>query len=320
MLQILLLIAPIFCLIALGFVVAKARYLVDGAVRGLVDYGYKVAMPAMLVRAMAEVRDVPVSPLHLIGAYGLGILSTWILASLAAVLLLRRPSEDAPSLSMGSCFGNGVMLGIPLILSAFGPDAATPIAFLISIETALLWTLGMTQYEVASRGWRAVSLSGFGGILTSVFRNPIVLSILVGLALRFADIKMPEMPDKILALIGQSAIPVSLFALGMALAAYQIRGEAPAIVLLCLLKMLVYPALAYVFATQVFALPPVWTGALVLFAAMPVGNNAFLFAARYERAVASVSAAVAISTPLAVLTVALIIALLQAAGYPAFRP
>lgn len=319
MFQIMLLIAPIFSLIALGFLVAKARYLIDGAARALVDYGYKVAVPAMLFRAMSQVGEVPVSPLLLLGAYGGGIVATWTLATLACLWILRRPSTDAPAIAMGSCFGNGVMLGIPLILAAFGPDAATPIAFLVSIETAFLWTLGMTHYELAARGARSISLSDFGAIVGSVAKNPIVLSIFAGLALRSTGLSIPELPDQILQLIAQSAIPVSLFGLGMALAAYDIRGQATSILLLCILKMLLYPAIAYVLATYVFDLPPVWIGALVMYAAMPVGNNAFLFAARYEKAVSSVSAAVAISTPTAIVTVAAVIALLQLAGLPAYR-
>ena len=65
-----------------------------------------------------------------------------------------------------------------------------------------------------------------------------------------------------------------------------------------------------------FGLTPLWAGALAVFTSMPVGANAFVFAARYERAVGSVSAAVAISTLLAVLTVTAMLAVLQALGLP----
>lgn len=320
MLQILLLITPIFSLIALGFLIAKSRYLVDGAARGLVDFGYKIAVPALLIRAMSSVGEVPVSPLRLLGAYGGGIIATWTVATLATHLLLRRPAVDAPSIAMGTCFGNGLMLGIPLILQAFGPAAATPIAFLVSIETAFLWMLGMTHQEVAARGLRSLSLRGVRMIAASLVRNPIVLSIIVGLSLRYAGITIPELPDKVLALLAQSAVPVSLFGLGMALAAFEIKGQWSSIAVICVLKMVVYPSIAFALAVHVFDLPALWAGALAMFAAMPVGNNAFLFASRYERAVGSVSAAVAISTPLAVLTVATVIARLQAAGYPVQSP
>jgi hypothetical protein len=318
MLQIFLLIAPIFALIGLGFAAAKTRFLSDGAVRGLVEFGFKVAVPALLVRAMATIGDVPASPLLLFGAYGGAILVTWGLATLASLLLLRRPAVDAPSIAMGTCFGNGLMLGLPLVLEALGPDGATPVAFLVSIETAFLWTLATLHYEVAARGAGAISIAGLGGILASVVRNPIVLAILVGLALRAAGMAIPVEIDKVLALLAQAAIPVSLFGLGMALAAYRIAGQWSSIALLCVLKMLVYPAIAFGLAVVVFRLPPVWAAALALFASMPVGNNAFLFASKTQKAVGSVSAAVAISTPLSVLSVTAVIAALRAAGYPVY--
>lgn len=316
MLQILALIAPIFSLIALGFVAARFDYLGPEATRGLVGFGYKVAVPALLLRAMAAVGEVPVSPLLMLAAYACGIAATWTLASLATRFVLRRPADDAPSLAMGSCFGNGVMLGIPLILGAFGPEAAAPIAFLVSLETPVLWLLAMTHLALAQRGGNRLTAAGLAAIVTDIARNPIVVAIAAGLALRFTGTQIPASLDQILALLGQSAIPVSLFGLGMGLAQYEIKGQAPSVALVCLLTLVVYPAIAYVVAAKLIGLPPVWTGALVLFTAMPVGNNAFLFAVRAERAAASVSAAVAVSTPLAVLTVTAVLALLQAAGLP----
>jgi malonate transporter and related proteins len=55
-----------------------------------------------------------------------------------------------------------------------------------------------------------------------------------------------------------------------------------------------------VIAHHVFALPPAWTGTVVLFAAMPAGINAYLFAARYGQGVGIASTTVALSTLLAV--------------------
>jgi predicted permease len=55
---------------------------------------------------------------------------------------------------------------------------------------------------------------------------------------------------------------------------------------------------------------------LAIFTSMPVGANAFIFASRYDRAVGSASAAVAVSVLLSVLTVTAMLALLQAMGMP----
>jgi predicted permease len=58
------------------------------------------------------------------------------------------------------------------------------------------------------------------------------------------------------------------------------------------------PAIAFALA-KLLNLPPVVTGVVVLFAAMPTGANADVFAVQYQRLVNSVSGAVALGTLLA---------------------
>ena len=54
-------------------------------------------------------------------------------------------------------------------------------------------------------------------------------------------------------------------------------------------------------------LPPVVTGVVVLFAAMPTGANAYIFAVQYQRLVNPVSGAVALGTLLAAVTLPVVV-------------
>jgi malonate transporter and related proteins len=312
MLSVISLIAPVFGLIGLGFLAARLRWLDPSATRALSEFGYRVAVPALLFRVMSSTSMPQVSPLRLLGAYFAAITTIWVLATLATLVLLRRPAADAPAIAMGSCFGNGVMLGIPLILGALGNDAATPIALLVTVETAYLWILATLHMEIAGRGLGSISFAAIGGILRDVARNPIVGSVALGVAWAASGLTIPAIPDKLLALLAQSAIPIALFALGMSLSAYSIKGEIATMTLICALKLAFYPALALTFALWVFELPLLWASALFLFTSMPVGANAFVFAALYDRAVGSVSAAIAVSTVIAVISVTIVLAILRA--------
>ena len=62
--------------------------------------------------------------------------------------------------------------------------------------------------------------------------------------------------------------------------------------------------LVFVFARYVFDLDPVFTGVAVLFAALPSGINGYLLAVRYRAGERFASNAIATSTLLSVLTVA----------------
>ncbi|MGE0767398.1 MAG: AEC family transporter [Hyphomicrobiaceae bacterium] len=328
MLEIVSLIAPVFGLIGLGFGAAKGRILDGSAARTLAMFGYKVAMPALLFRAMANIGDVPISPLWLVLTYGTGMAGIWIATILATRLVLKRPPEEAPAFAMGASFSNGVMLGFPVILLVLGPEAATPMAFIATCETVLLWVVGTLHMGLVSRfadkrrdGLQSrgadkdsAELASLGSVLLDVAMNPLIIALAAGLAWNASGIALPGIAARLIDLLAGAAIPVSLFALGMSLAGYRFRGQASSVATLCVLKLAFYPALAFWLATEVFELPRLWAGALVIYVSMPVGANAFIFAARYDRAVGSISAAVAVSTILAVATVTIVLALLARSG------
>jgi malonate transporter and related proteins len=301
-LTVLTIVTPVFALMGLGFLAAKTKFLPDGAGGALAQFAFKLAIPALLFRAMLGTGTLEASPWRLLAAYFTATLGVWITASLIAALVLRRPSEEHSVLAMGSAFGNTVMLGLPIAITAFGPEATAPLAILVAVETPLLWIMATLHMEVAKRG-RAMSLASLGGVVKDLATNTIILSLVLGLGGRAMGLTLHAVPDRILALLGQAGVPTALFALGMALASFRVAGETKAIGLMLVLKLALYPALAYGLAAHVFQLPPLWTALVTLQAAMPVGANAYLFAARYDRSAATISAAIAVSTLVAVVSV-----------------
>jgi predicted permease len=315
MLAIFMLVAPVFGLIAIGWCANRVRYVPEAAGPLLSEFAFKILIPALLFRAMATMAPPAQPPWLLAGAYISGVVIIWIVATIATFVLLRRPAADAPAIAFASVFGNGLLLGIPVILSAFGPDAATPIAILLVCDTTFLWLLGTLHMELTLRGVGG-SLGQLSRTMFDLLRNPIIAPVIIGTLWRWAGLGLPSTFDKLLTLLGSAAIPVSLTALGMTLARYKLSGQAPTLVLIVVLKLIAFPAVVLWLGLYVFGLTPLWAGTLAIFTSMPVGANAFIFASRYDRAVGSASAAVAVSVLLSVLTVTAMLALLQAMGMP----
>ncbi len=109
---------------------------------------------------------------------------------------------------------------------------------------------------------------------------------------------IPAFAWSVVDLIAASAVPAALVTLGIALRRYGLSGGLGLPMTLSALKIVVHPALVWLLAVHLFALPPAWAGVAVMFAACPCGINAYLFAERYREAVAETSAAIALSTPL----------------------
>lgn len=83
------------------------------------------------------------------------------------------------------------------------------------------------------------------------------------------------------------------------------------VVAMSALKLLAMPAVALVLA-KLLNLPPIVTGVVVLFAAMPTGANAYIFAVQYQRLVNPVSGAVALGTLLAAVTLPVVVMIVAA--------
>lgn len=307
--------APVFGLILLGIVIGRANYLSTGSSKILAEFGFKLAMPALLFKGASSIATLSASPIPLIGAYFAASVLVWLLATVATRIVLARPSSDAPAVAMASCFGNTVMLGIPIAVTAFGVEATTPAAILVSIETPLLWVIATLQAEMTrtqSAGLSKAALSALGSELVT---NPIVMALVVGLAFGFSGLVLPAGLDRMVNLLAQAAVPTALVALGLTLSAIEVRGEAPTLALISTLKLLLFPVLVVATFTIV-NVPPVWASVALLFAAMPSGANAYLFAVRYDRVVNSVAGAIVITTVLAGATVSLLLIHLGAGGSP----
>ena len=310
--DVLSIVAPVFALIVLGFAASYLGLLSDGSHKALSEFAFGLAVPCLLLRTIATAEFPAVSPIRIWAAYFGAGAATWILASVLTAIALRRPVSDGATIAMGSVYGNIVMLGIPLNLATFGPAAAGPMALILAVNTPLLWLFGTLQM-----GWGGREAAGGGGsgalalrLVADLARNPIVIGIALGFALRATGLGLPALAEKVLSLVGQAGVPTSLVALGASLRHFRIQGQLPTLTLLCVLKLFVMPAIAWWLAFAVFELPPVAAGVVVLFAAMPAGANVFIFAQRYQRVVNSASGAVAVGSLISVLTASALITVL----------
>jgi hypothetical protein len=227
--------------------------------------------------------------------------------------VLRQAREDGPVFAIGAVYGNIVMLGIPLTLSALGSQAAGPMALILSVNTPLLWLCGTLQMAWLDRKQSGSPASLILPIILDLARNPIMLALGFGLLWRLTGLGLNPVVDRTVELLAQAGSPTALIALGINLFRFEIKGAKLGIVVMCALKLLAMPAIAWMLA-HLLQLPPVVTGVVVLFAAMPTGANAYIFAVQYQRLVNPVSGAVALGTMLAAVTLPLIVVLVTSAS------
>lgn len=303
-----LIVAPVFALIAAGYAAVLFRFVSEGAHKGISEFAFSIAIPALLFRTIVVSEFPDVSPWRMWGAYYGALAVTWI-AALAISALLRERREDREDgvvFAIGSVYGNIVMLGIPLVLSALGNEAAGPMSLILSVNTPLMWLCGILQMELVSRKRTGSPFAIIRPVLADLAKNPLMLGIGFGVVWRFTGLGLTPVADKTIELLAQAGSPAALIALGINLFRFEVKGEMRSVAAMSALKLLAMPAVAFAMA-RLLNLPPVVTGVVVLFAAMPTGANAYIFAVQYQRMVNPVSGAVALCTLLAAVTLPVVV-------------
>ena len=305
---------PVFGLIVLGFIFARAKIIDEATAKGLTQFVFQLAIPAFLFRTVVTMQPQEAAPFGLWLVFFGGLAITWIVTAILSLRLDSLSASGGAAAGMAAGFGNLALLGTPLILSHYGEQAAIPLGLILSVHAPVLWFAALLHRELA----RHSGSFSIGKLARELFvnlaSNGIVLA-LVGAALwSETGIGLHPVVDRMLSMLSDASVPTALFALGLSLSSYSLRGQWGGMAFLIIMKMIVMPVLVFLLARYVISIPPFWAKIAVLLAAMPTGANAFLFAHRNEESVAAVSAAIALGTGIAAITISVLLYLMDAAA------
>lgn len=302
---------PVFGLIVLGFAFARFKIVDQATARGLSQFVFTLAIPALLFRTVAVTQPQEATPFGLWTAFFGGLALTWIITGLIAMKFESLSASGGAAASMAAGFGNIALLGTPLILSHFGERAAVPVGLVLSIHAPILWFAATLQREVARHSGN-ISYQRLGNeLFKSLAGNAIVLALLAAAIWRLTGLGLHPVVDRMLSMLSDASVPTALFALGLSLSVYSLRGQWSGMLVLIAMKMVLMPLLVFLALHYVVTVPSFWANVALLLAAMPTGANAFLFAHRNEESVAAVSASIALGTALSAISVSLLLYLMD---------
>ncbi|HSW31315.1 MAG TPA: AEC family transporter [Longimicrobiales bacterium] len=303
------LVAPVFGLVALGFVAVRSSVLDTGGVRGLVAFVFNFALPVLLFRTMVGMEIPERIPWSVLVAFYVPALTIYALGMALARWGFGRPTHEQAIFGMASSFSNTVFLGIPIALPALGPDAALPVLLIVAFHSATFMPLTLALVHLG-RGVGVSASEQTATLARSLVKDPIVMGILVGLAANLGSVALPGWLDRLAELLATAAMPCALFAMGASLAGSPAGTDGTAPWTLAAMKLVAHPLLVWVVAVPVLGLRGVWADAAVLMAAMPTGVNVYLFGARHDAAAPVAARTVLVATVASVATISAVLALL----------
>ena len=162
-----------------------------------------------------------------------------MLAALLGRRLFRIGRAEAAVQGLAAVLANTGYMGIPLISAVFGKEAAVPIVVGLTLDGILIIPLGIVLIE-SSKGADSLPATALTTFL-ALARNPLILSIFAGLAASTIGLDTPTPLDNFLDLLGDTAGPCALFALGATLASRKVAGGLAEVSYMTFMKLVSTP-------------------------------------------------------------------------------
>jgi predicted permease len=233
-----------------------------------------------------------------------------------ALVVANGRDSRASVLALAGIFSNTLMIGVPLIGLAYGQAGQVLLFTLISLHALVLLTLAtvvlelqMAREQAAATGHQGQLWRTVGQAVRSALLHPVPLPILVGLLYAQTGWGLHPVVDKPLQLLGSAFGPIALVLVGITLSQTPMGQNLASAVRLSFVKTVLHPVLMLAVGWAL-GLRGLALSVMVVAAALPIGANVFLFSQRYRKEEDTVTAAVAVSTLMAMLGISLAMALL----------
>lgn len=296
---------PVFLIIVAGWLFKKYKVVDEIWIHVLDRFAYYVSLPALIIVSFWNIDFSDKEFIKTAGWSALFVVGFMILAVIV-LSFLRLSYKTKAAAFLVICTGNTVYMGFPIITNAFG-NKILPMGSLVAVLYLILPILASI---FVIRFWA----NGHRSILSQIIefiKNPLTISAIIGVIVSFIPKQVfgIDLIYKALALLGATASPVALFALGSFLYKRFLKKNLGLVFWSSLIKIAGFPAVALLTGRMLGVAKPEF-GLLVLLAAMPSAVTTFIIAEKFSLDEMTVGNAILVSTilsffviPLAVLII-----------------
>ncbi|WP_027855101.1 AEC family transporter [Marinobacterium litorale] len=277
---------PLVAIVGLGYLYARRAH-TDMSVANRINMD--LFCPALIFSVMSAESFELVAHAELAIGAAIIVLGSGLLVWPVCKVLGVQPKTFVPPMM----FNNSGNLGIPLIVLAFGEYALPAAVVMFLVENLLHFTVGA---YIMDHRTHPMTLT----------RNPMILATALGLVWSLLEIPLPAVIHTPIDMLGQIAIPLMLFSLGVRMTSIDFTNWKPG-----LWGAILSPATGLVIAiplAMAMDLTQTQTAYLILFGALPPAVLNYMVSERYNQEPQQVASIVLISNMASLAVIPLVLA------------
>ncbi|GMQ59033.1 AEC family transporter [Vallitalea sediminicola] len=205
---------PIFLVILMGYILKRFKLINDEFVKKSTKIVFKVSLPCMIFQSVSGVNTKELFSTEIINLI-LFLFITNIVLFLLSILLAKRIVVDLRARGpfvQGIVRTNFVIIGYSLIMNLFGDialaKAALLTAFLVPMYN-IMAVIALTIFLPKEKSQNNVKIT-----LVNLAKNPLIISIFVGLIFASLHIELPVFIHNTIEYTGTLTLPLSLICIG----------------------------------------------------------------------------------------------------------
>ena len=211
--MVLAVIIPIFLLLILGYLSVRLSLLSNVQIAALGAYVIKIALPALFLQSLASKNLSEIWFPEYFTVYTTVTFALYALAFAVMYKVFKNNSAETSILALGASMSNTGLIGTAVLTLIMGQKAMMYTSLIIIIESVLLIPLVLILAEISTQA-KVNIIKILQNTLLILLKNPLFMGVVLGILFAIFKVEIPEYLDDVLFLLGQTASPLALFAIG----------------------------------------------------------------------------------------------------------
>ncbi len=295
--------ATLFFVIAIGYIVKKAKVMDEVMDKKLSSLILNTALPAMIIGSVLTADELP-GPIDILITMGLACASFAVMTALALLVTKLLGIHDGHKgvFRFMLTFGNVGFIGFPVLTAIFGSSALIYGSIFNLPFNFLVFTMGV---------WFIAQDSGRGAKVKmglKTFLTPANIACLVAIVLTLANVHSVPVLGDAAETLGSFTTPGALLIIGSSLANLPVKGliGGPRLWIASLVRLVVAPVVVW----ALFRMLPIdatLIDIMVVLCAMPVATNGTMLCYQYGGDSRTMAQGTFVTTVLSIVTIPILV-------------
>lgn len=291
--------APIFIIIAAGFLIRKIKLINEDGVTLLNRLAYNIGLPALFLLNITEYSLSEIFNANIIKV----IYSTYGIHFLILLLLgfsVKRSSKTKGAFFVSSFRVNMAFVGLPIIWAAFGKLALAKASLVIAFLVPVNIISSIIIFRIYNRGEEKTD---YKRLIRSIITDPIIIATVLGIILSYFEVGLPGFIHSSLDIISGMAVAIALLSIGASFRFDHLKNDLSLVSYISFNKLILMPVTVFLIATYIFKVDTFDRDVIVILFATPLAVAAYIMAKELRSNYSLVASALIFTTIISALTI-----------------